>query len=60
MIKKSEILQEIELELNPPVPVEPEDDEVVYSYVEAYLIPFLKEVERFDELRAMGRISYET
>ena len=36
-----------------------EDDEVVFSYIEPHLIPYLKEVERFDELSAMGKIKVD-
>ncbi len=54
LIKKVEVLDKLEKTLNPPV--EPPKEEPKITYVEEYLIPFAKEVERFDELRAANKI----
>ena len=57
LAKRQDIIEKIEQQLNPPP--DPEDkpsEEPVNNFLEPDLLPYLKEVERFDELRASGKL----
>ena len=54
-IKRHDVINKIDLDLNPPEPLSEEEEEEI-TYVEEYLIPFVRQVERFDELRAQNRL----
>jgi hypothetical protein len=55
-IHRHDVVNVIEEEMNPTPPPAETPDDVTYSYAEPYLIPYLKEVEKFDELRAANKI----
>lgn len=52
--KRTDICDKIELKLNPPGSSETPSEEPI-TFLEPELLPYLKEVERFDELNAAGR-----
>ena len=55
-IRRLDVLQVLEEELNPSVPEVLEEDNSKYDFLEPYLIPFMKECEKFDQLRAANKI----
>ena len=55
LVNRHDILNDIENTLDPPSErIDVSDD--LYSHIDPYMVPFVKEVERFDELRAANRI----
>ena len=57
LAKRPDIIEKIEQQLNPPEPSEETpSEEPVNSFLEPDLLPYLKDVERFDELRVSGKL----
>ena len=54
-VRRLDILEKIDLDLNPPQEVEVIEEDL-YPYADPELIPYLKEVERFDELLKANKI----
>jgi hypothetical protein len=54
-IRRYDVITKIDLDLNPPNGNELEPEEPI-TYVEEYLIPFVRQVEKFDKLRAQNRL----
>ncbi|CAH1793537.1 unnamed protein product [Owenia fusiformis] len=56
-LRRFDVLQEIELELNPPKKEKKQEESNIPDFLPEHLVPYFREVERYDQLRASGKLN---